>query len=80
MQHKATTNIAVSLEVMPHNMRNKSVNILVMIYHSNMLLRLALIDKNSAPTAFNAFYSRLISIFYAPVYVIFDRCSNFSAQ
>lgn len=77
---EATPNLAVSLDVMPHVIHNKSTNILVIIDHGDMLLRLALLHNNSAPTAFNAFYSRWISIFDAPSYVIVDRGSNLAAE
>lgn len=76
---EAISNIAVSVDFMPHNIRKKSFNILVMIYHGDMLLGLAFFDINSATTTFNAFYILFISIFYAPIYVIFDRGSNLCA-
>ena len=78
--HEATPNITVSLDVMPHKIRNKSENILVIIDQFGMMLRLKRLPNNSAPTAFNACCSRWISILDAPVYVIVYRGSNLTSE
>lgn len=66
---------------MQHKIRNKSENILVIIDHGKMMLRLKHLPDNSAQISFNAFYTQWISsVFDAPVYVIVDRGSNLFAE
>lgn len=75
-----TPNLAVSLDVMPHKIRNKHVDILVMIDHSDMLLRLKMLPNRTAEAAFNAYLSRWISVFDSPMFTIVDRGSNLAAE
>lgn len=77
---EATPSVAVPLDVMPHKIRNKSENNLMIIDHGDMRLCLKRRSNNTAPTAFNAFYSSWISVFDALVYVIVDCKSNPSAE
>lgn len=80
MPHEATPKIAVLLDVVPHKIGSELENIIVILYHMAMLLRLAFFENNAAPNGFNDFCSRWISIFDAPVYVIVDRRSDLSAK
>ena len=66
MPAESTPNIVVSLDVMQHKIRSKSTDIHVMIDHGDMRIRLKVLPDRRAITAFNAFYSRWISIFDAP--------------
>lgn len=77
---QATPNFVVSLDVMPHNIRNKSTELLVIIDHGDMLRPLKLIPDLSARSAFNAFYARWISIFDALTFVVVYCGSNLSAE
>lgn len=77
---EATPNITVSLDVMSHQVKNHQHEILVMLYHGDMFLKIKRISNRSAETAFKAFYSRWISFFDSPLHVIVDRGSNLSAQ
>lgn len=72
--------MAVSLDVMPHKIKQKTSDILVTIYHGDMLIQLMPLPDRSARSAFNAFSSHWISIFDASTYVIVDRGSNISAE
>lgn len=51
-----------------------------MIDHGDMVMRLKMLFSRTALTAFNSFYSRWISIFDAPTYVLVDRGSNLAAE
>lgn len=77
---EATPNLAVSLYVVYNKINKKPNDILVIIDHGDMLVRLKLLPVRTSQTSFNAFYSRWISIFDAPTYVIIDRALNLSAE
>jgi len=69
-------NIAVSLDVMAQEVRGTKHNILVMLDAGDMMLRLARLSNDSARTAFNAYLSRWMSIFDAPIFTFVDRGTN----
>lgn len=77
---EATPNLTVSLDVMQQKINQKPNDILVIIYHGDMFIRLKLLSDRTPQTSFNAFYSYWISIFDGPLYVIVDRGSNLSAE
>ena len=60
MPAEATPNIVVSLDFMQHKIRSKSTDILVMMDHGDMLIRLKVLPDGRSITAFNVFYSRWI--------------------
>ena len=72
----ATPNLAVTLDVMQHDINEKPIKILVMLDAGDMMLRLKKLDNESAQTAFSAYFSRWISIFDSPVFTIVDRGRN----
>lgn len=75
-----TLNIVVSLDAIPHKIRNKKTDIWVIIDHGDMLFGLKTLSNRIALTAFNAFYSRWISAFDAHICVYLYRGSNISAE
>lgn len=70
----------VLLKVMPHKIQNMTVDILVVIDHGDMFLKLKLLQNRTVLTVFNAFYSRWIATFDAPMHVLVDRRSNLAAD
>lgn len=77
---EATPNITVSLDFMSNMINNRQKEVLVMLDHGDMLLKLKHIPDHSVETSFNAFYSRWISIFDSPALVLVERGSNLNAQ
>lgn len=80
LQPEATPNSMVSLNFMTHKIQNTSIEILVMIDHGDRFLKLKKLNNRTAVSAFNDFYSRRISYFDAPTYVLVDRGSNLAAE
>lgn len=78
--HEATPNIVLSLDVMFHKIRTVSTDVLFMINHADMTLRLNTLQDRTAPTALNSFYKHWISVYDAPTYVLVDRGSNLAAE
>ena len=76
----AMPNIAVTLDVMHHDINDKPISILVMLDAGDMMIRLKHIQNDSARTAFSAYFSRWISIFDTPVYTIVDRERNLTNE
>lgn len=72
--------MALFLDVMSPKIHNKIDDILVMIDHGDMLLGLQRLQDQSAQTAFNALFSRRISIFDALTCVLVDRGTSFCAE
>ena len=72
----ASPNLAVTLDVMQHNILGKPVKILVMLDAGDVMLRLKHIPTDSARNAFSAYFTRWISIFDSPVFTIVDRGRN----
>ena len=72
----ATPNLAVTLDVMQHDINDRAIKILVMLDAGDIMIRLKKIDDESAQAAFSAYFSRWISIFDAPVFTIVDRGRN----
>lgn len=68
-------NVVVSLNVVQRKIKNKSVDILVMIDHGDVMIRLKM-----HKTTFNAFYSRWIATYDAQTFVLFGRDSNLAAE
>lgn len=60
--------------------KNKHVNILVLIQHSNMRLRIKSLFKKWELTTFNAFYCSWISNFNILLYAIVERGTNLSLK
>lgn len=77
---EATPNIVIFLDVMKHEIRNESADILVMVDHGNMLMLLKKFPSRTALVAFHRFNSRWISFFGASTYVLVDRGSNLAAE
>lgn len=69
----ASPNIAVTLDVMPHHIRSTQRQILVILDSGDMKLRLSSLLDSSARTAFDAYFSRWISIFDAPIFTVVER-------
>ena len=74
--HPASPNIAVTLDVMPHYIKSTQRQILFILDAGDMMLRLCNLRDNSARTAFDAYFSRCISIFGAPTFTVEERGSN----
>lgn len=77
---EATPNLMVDLDVMPHKIHTKAADLLVIIDHGDMLIRLKMLPDRSAPTTFNAFYNRWIAMFDAPTYIIVNRSLSLSTE
>lgn len=72
--------VFVSLDVRPLEMQNKTEDILVLIDHGDMILKLKLLPNRTALTALNAFYSPWTSVFYAPKHILVDRGAKLAAK
>ena len=72
----ATPNIAVTLDVMQHEINNRTIKILVILDAGDMMIRLKEIRNESAKEAFSAYFCRWISIFDSPIFTIVDRGRN----
>lgn len=77
---ETTPDVVVSLDATLHKIGNKRNDILVMIDHDGMLIRLKLLHSCTAQIAFNAFCSHWIPTFDAPTYVFVHRGSNIAAE
>ena len=76
----ASSNLAVTLDVMYHNINNRQIKILVMLDAGDMMIRLKQLHDDSAKSAFSAYFNRWISIFDSPVYTIVDRGRNLTNE
>lgn len=77
---EAVPNVVVCLNVVPHKNWNQSTDILVMIDHGDMLLRIKFFQDCTVLSCFIAFVSRWITTLDAPHFVLIDRGSNYNTE
>lgn len=78
LRQEATPNVVVSLNAMKHKVQN--IDIIVMIEHGNMMIRLKTLPNRTTKDACNTFYSRQIATNDNPMFVLVDRGYNIAEE
>lgn len=73
-------NLAVSFDVLFQGVQNCACDVLIMLDHSNIFVRCALLPSRFAVSVFQTYYTHWISYFDSPSFSIIDCGTNYASK